>query len=371
MALKDAGLFDESVAAYERAIAIDPGRPHMYYNLGSALKEAGRIEPAMVQLRRAVELKPDFYEASYSIALTQLLQGNWTEGWRGYELRWKCASFRSPRRDFIQPMWDGADPQGRTILLHSEQGFGDTIQFVSLATLVAGRGAKVIVVCQPELRRLVSTVAGVDRVMGWDEPLADFDLHCPLLSLPYLLGLKLEQLPVAMAYVSAPAPDVEKWRQKLLDFPGVLKVGLCWSGGPHPRSRSIPLAAMTSLADVAGTRFFSLQRGEHSAEDRAAREALKLVDYTDQLNDFADTAGLIANLDLVISVDTAVAHLAGAMQKPVYMLLKFMPDFRWMLDREDSPWYPTMRLFRQAKAGDWGGVVQSVKEALVKSAGKH
>jgi hypothetical protein len=275
--------------------------------------------------------------------------------------------FPTPRRKFRQPQWDGGDLAGRTIHLHAEQGFGDTIQFIRYVVPVAQRGGRIVVECQPELKRLVQMMPSVSHVVTTGEPLVDFDVHCPLLSLPLAFGTTLESIPSQVPYLQAGAEDVSKWSRRMAGGASPLKVGLAWSGNKLNRNnhnRSLALGALAALAAVQETTFYSLQKGEAAHEARNPPAGLDLVDWTDDLHDFADTAGLIANLDLVISVDTAIVHLAGAMGKPVWVLLPFAPDCRWLLEREDSPWYPTMRLFRQTSPGDWASVARRVTEAL-------
>jgi TPR repeat/Tetratricopeptide repeat len=364
VALRDDGQYDEAIDAYRQALVLSPDRPHVYYNLGVALKESGKLDEAVAAYRQAVLLKSDLIDAHYGIALSQLLQGDFAQGWHGYELRWMCTNFTSPRRKFWQPKWDGSDLAGKTILLHSEQGFGDTIQFIRYVPMVAERGGKVILVCPPELRRLLKDFSGVSQLVTWDESLPSFDLHCPLLSLPLAFGTLLETVPNSVPYITPDAREVQRWREKLASDPQRLKVGLVWAGGPHPKGRSMSLAAFSPLSAIPGVSFYSLQTGDAAKEADNPPDGLKLINDANELKDFADTAALIANLDLVISIDTAAAHLAGAMAKPVFNLLQFAADFRWLLDRQDSPWYPTMRMFRQSKLGDWDSIIQQVTTAL-------
>jgi hypothetical protein len=252
-------------------------------------------------------------------------------------------------------------------LLHSEQGFGDTIQFIRYAPLLARQGARVVVECQPELRSLLRGVEGVQHLLAQGEPLPPFDLHAPLLSLPLAFGTRLGSIPAQVPYLKADPALAEAWRGKVAGDGRRLKIGLAWAGSPArkgDRQRSVSLSALAPLAAVKGADFYSLQKGPAAEQAKNPPPEMRLMDLTAELKDFADTAALIASLDLVISVDTAVAHLAGAMARPVWTLLEFVPAWRWLLDREDSPWYPTMRLFRQPSRGDWGSVVRRVAEAL-------
>jgi hypothetical protein len=253
------------------------------------------------------------------------------------------------------------------MLVYSEQGIGDTIQFVRYAPLLARRGARVILQCQPELKPLFQSLEGVDCVLSTSEALPPFDVQAPLLSLPLALGTTLESIPAQVPYLKADPALAEAWRAKLAPAGRCLKVGLAWAGNPkhrNDRNRSMPLSVLAPLAGVGGVRFYSLQKGDAAGQAKGPPPGMDLVDLTQELNDFADTAAFVANLDLVISVDTAAVHLAGAMAKPVWTLLPFFSDWRWLLDREDSPWYPTMRLFRQRTRGEWGGVVERVVKEL-------
>src|SRR4028118_2391348 len=266
-----------------------------------------------------------------------------------------------PRHDFQQPVWDGKDLQGKTILLCPEQGLGDAIQFIRYADLVKQKGGRVIVWCEPQLQRLFAQVSAIDGLIVNPEDAPDFQVRAQLMSLPHLLGTTLETVPAKVPYV-APPPG---WEFSLPNTPN-LKVGIVWSGNPKNSEnnvRSIPLELLTKLLDIPGANFYSLQK-EMTADEIALLEQMPVTDLSSYLHDFADTAAAISALDLVISVDTSVAHLAGALGKPVWIFLCFVPDWRWMLQREDSPWYPTVRLFRQQKAGDWDGVCDRIKAAL-------
>jgi hypothetical protein len=269
--------------------------------------------------------------------------------------------------EFAEPPWDGRPLEGRTLLLHAEQGFGDAIQFIRYLPLAAERGGRIIIECQAQLQRLFQINAGGSQIVASGQPMPDFDSHCPLLSLPWVFGTTLASVPDIVPYLRADAENVGSWRQRLAEHSQVVKVGLVWSGNPahkNDRCRSMTLARLAPLAQTRGVRFFSLQKGEAATEARTPPPGMELIDWTEELTDFADTAALIAHLDLVIAVDTAVAHLAGAMGKPVWTLLPFVPDWRWLLEREDSPWYPSMRLFRQPFWGDWDSVIERVADEL-------
>lgn len=365
--LSEVGRLEEAIVSYGQAIALKPEYPGAHNNLANALNHIGRLDEAIAAYRQAIALQPTFSEAHFNLALLLLLQGDYREGWMEHEWRWQCKEFTSPRRNFSQPQWDGSDLTNRTILLHAEQGFGDALHFIRYIPLVAARGGKVIIECRPELIGLLRRTPGLGECLVVGEVPPAFDVHCPFLSLPLAFGTTLANIPATVPYVHADPASVEHWRKKLAGDLKRLKVGVVWAGNRthlNDRNRSISLATLAPLAQGQGDiSFYSLQKGDGAGEAKDFR-GLKLIDHTDDLHDFADTAALIANLDLVISVDTAVVHLAGAMGKPVWTLLPFAPDWRWLLGRSDSPWYPSMRLFRQSRRGDWDSVVRQVVEAL-------
>jgi tetratricopeptide (TPR) repeat protein len=358
---------EESVAVYHQLTRLKPSYAEAHTNLGNALRRAGRPAEAIAAHRRAIELTPDIAEAHWNLGLVLLATGDLISGWQEYEWRWKAKGFPYRMRDFAQSQWRGEKLNGRTILLHAEQGLGDTIQFVRYATEVAAAGGKVILECQAELCRLLNDFPGVSQIVAAGQPLPAFDLHCPLMSLPFAFATRLESIPRSAPYLMADS-KLQSDRARLLeDDSRRIKVGLAWAGRPthqNDRIRSIELNTLAPLAGAKGVRFYSLQKGPAARQAGAPDAAIEVVDFSDQLVDFVDTAALIANLDLVITVDTAVAHLAGAMGKPVWVLLAHLPDWRWMLDREDSPWYPTMRLFRQNAPGQWNDVIARVAECL-------
>jgi len=264
-------------------------------------------------------------------------------------------------------LWNGSDLTGKTILLHNEQGMGDTMQFVRYAPMVAERGAKIILECQKELISLMRDVKGLSQVVVQGDPLPQFDVHCPLLSLPLVFGTNIGNIPAKVPYIRADSLLVKKWGERIRSDKPIIKVGLVWAGRPGHRKdryRSLALAEFAPLIGIRGATFYSLQKGTGAVQAKTPPEGMELIDYMDEVGDFSDTAALIENLDLVVSVDTSVAHLAGAMGKPVWTLHAFPPDWRWLLDREDSPWYPTMKLFRQQSPGDWNSVIAALAREL-------
>ncbi len=401
----------EALASYDRALALKPGDCAAHANRAFALKELGEMAAALASCDAAVALNPDFVVghanrasvlvcmnrieeavASYDAALAldpeaasiyvnrgmaRLLAGDF-EGWSDYEWRWKDQRgwIFKERRDFAQPLWRGETAlAGRTILLYSEQGYGDTLQFCRYAPLLAARGARVILEVPQALGALLRSLAGVAEVVVHGEALPAFDCYCPLLSVPLAMKTTLSTIPATTPYLEPSESHRRQWRERL----GAARrprVGLVWSGGHRPERpelwsgnarRSMSFARLSPLAQVAAD-FYSLQvqqpAGSAAAELATDWDGPAIIDWTPEIRDFADTAALIEQLDLVISVDTATAHLAGALGKPVWILNRFDGCWRWLLSRSDSPWYPTARLYRQERPGDWDGVVRHVREDL-------
>ncbi len=375
IACKNLCRLQEALAWFERTVALQPQHGGALQNLGATCYELGQIDEAEHRYRQALALQPDNAEVRYNLSLIALAQGDYARGWEEFEWRWQGAeSSRRNRREFSCPQWRGEDIRGQTILLHAEQGLGDTLQFCRYAPLLAARGARVLLECQPSLVRLLASLPGVGRIVPAGQPLPPFDCHCPLMSLPLAFGTTLESIPSATPYLHADPAEAAGWRSRMAGAGGesaVLKVGLAWAGNPRQfsidlnrtdRRRSIPLDLFAPLAECRSAIFYSLQLGEAAAQ--AAQAPLNLIDLTERIGDFADTAALVANLDLVISVDTSVAHLAGALGKPVWLLSRYDACWRWLREREDSPWYPTLRLFRQTIPGDWLEVIGRVRTAL-------
>jgi len=391
VALHEKGQFDEAIAAYRRAIAGKPEYPEAYSDLGNALKDNGQLDEAIAAYRHAIVLRPNLPEAHFNLALALLAKGDFSAGWEEYEWRWRLRREGLSSRDFTQPHWDGSLLEGRTILLHAEQGFGDTLQFIRYAPLVAERGGCVIVECQPGLATLLASVANIAQVVNCGERLPAFDVHCPLMSLARIFGTQLDSIPARVPYLRADAQKVARWRDRLArektSMDGsdsgrseLLKIGLVWAGGARPaqpnaaridRRRSLALSQFAPLAKVPGVVFVSLQTGGPANQALNPPEGMWLLDWTAALHDFADTAALVESLDLVISVDTAIAHLAGALGKPVWVPNRFDSCWRWLRGRTDSPWYPTLRLFQQATPGEWGPVIEQVADALRKTSASH
>ena len=366
--LQGLGRFEESLACFEKALAIQPAHPGALNNRGNTLRFLGRFEEALSAFEIALASWPDFADAHWNESLCWLARGDFRPGWEKYEWRWRTRSFAQSLRNYPGPLWLGSeDLSGKTVLLHAEQGLGDTLQFCRYAPMVADRGAKVILACAPSLTELLEHMPGVSEVVADTDVVPSCDLHCPLMSLPLAFGTELESIPARVPYLAADPERSRRWRQRL-GAVGGLKIGVVWAGQPAPdrvdERRSLPLARMLTLGEVEGVTLISVQKGDAIMQAHALGSETALIDWTDELADFSDTAALVTELDLVISVDTSVAHLAGALGKPVWVLNRFDRCWRWLWDREDSPWYPTMRLFTQPSPGDWASVLTRVTEEL-------
>jgi Flp pilus assembly protein TadD len=359
------GRFGEAVAGYRRALELRPEYAEAANNLGTALLEMAQLAEAEAAIRRALALRPDYDDAKFNLGFIRLLRDDFESGWPLYESRREV--FQASALKLGRPVWQGEPIQGRRILVYPEQGFGDAIQFVRYAALFAERGAEVIVGCQPELTELLRTAKGVCEVVAAGEKLPPFDFYIPMLSQPMAFQTKRESIPSNIPYLFANPDRVAVWRQRLGDRKGRRRIGLTWTGAPtnhRNRTRMIPLKKLAPLLSLEDVEFYSLQLGWGSEQLQQAPEARAIIDHTAQIQNFADTAAFIMELDLIISVDTAVAHLAGALGKPVWTLLQFVPDWRWHMEGEQTPWYPTMRLFRPPALLDWDSVVQRVLAEL-------
>ena len=388
--LFDQGNYRGALDCYDQALALRPdvaptananspltnsnansGRSWQRGDLLNAFDACRRTGPdfAISEYRRAFAAKSNCVELLYYVGLLHLLHGEFAAGWHNYEYRWQTKMLRNARRNFSQPQWLGQPIAGAHILLHAEQGLGDTLQFIRYVPMVAARGAKVILEVPSELHRLIeTTLGGAAQIVTRGSRLPDFEWQSPLLSLPLVFKIDSASIPASIPYLQADSQRAREFAQHFASSGSSgLRIGLVWSGSPrHTRDpqRSVPLAQLCALTEILGTTFYSLQKGPAARDLLHMPIDMNLVDLSGHLNDFADTAAAIANLDLVITVDTAVAHLAGALGKPVWILLTRNPDWRWLLDREDSPWYPTARLFRQSVAGDWPSVIDRVQNEL-------
>ena len=370
LVLHELGRFDEALADYDRALQIKYELPDAHANRGNALRELVRHEEALAAYELALEIKPGLEAIYLNEGLSRLVLGDLAAGWPRYEWRWQTDQAIAPVNQFTQPMWLGKESlDGKTILLHAEQGMGDTIQFCRYAKLVSELGAKVLLGVQAPLKPLLEDLEGVDRIVLPGELPPAFDYHCPLLSLPLAFATSLETIPGGGGYIRAAGPQfdsrLDAWKARLgpRDRP---RIGLVWSGNANhknDRNRSIALFSFVGIVSDRA-RFVCLQNEVRAADASLLEQRRDIECFNEELVDFAETAALIANLDLVISVDTSVAHLAAAMGKPVWLLLPFNPDWRWLLEREDSPWYESVRLFRQTRLGHWDGALSKVAQEI-------
>ncbi|CAN5402624.1 tetratricopeptide repeat protein [soil metagenome] len=398
--LEKSDSLENATAEFQRAVALDPSNVEHYGQCAFALERIGKTDEAIAllndaatklkpdprvhsalsglhRLRRdypaalksadeSLKLAPNFGEGHGHRALALLSMGDYENGFVEYEWRWRCNSFTSIARSFDRPLWDGSDPRGRTILIHTEQGFGDTLQFLRYVPMLAERGASVIVEANYSLIKLAARVKGVARVVSAGLGLPDFDLHAPLLSLPRAFATTLDTVPRDVPYLFAEPDRVAAWQRKFSESGNKKRVGIIWAGNAKPdANRNIPARLLMPLAGVADAtvQFFSLQKRD-AATYTAPPPELNLIDLAPQLTDFLETAAIMSAMDLIITIDTATAHLAGGLGRPTWTLLPFAPDWRWQLDREDSPWYPTMKLFRQSKEHDWTDVIAKVADEL-------
>ncbi|MGH8673447.1 MAG: tetratricopeptide repeat protein [Burkholderiales bacterium] len=356
---------EKAVAGFLRQLRDNPKDAEAHANLGNVYRELGRHREAIASFADALACDPEFAEAHFARSFELLLCGEYTEGWKEFEWRWKVKALNSPMRHVLQPLWDGRDLPGGTVLLHSEQGFGDTLQFVRYAPLVAQRCGRVMLECQPELVRLLARTAGLRGVYAAGERLPSFDAHLPLMSLPRVFNTRIESIPWDGPYIQADTARAAPWRSFLAS--SGTKIGLNWAGRPQQwddRKRSVTLAMLAPLMRAPDANFYSLQKGEAAAQATSAPQGMRLADLGKYIGDFADTAAIVRELDLVITVDTSVAHLAAAMGVPTWVLVSYAPDWRYHLEREDNPWYPSMRLFRQKTDGDWPAVIERLAAAL-------
>ena len=359
-------LWEEALACSRKALALKPDFPDAHANIGNVLRQKRQLEAAIASYHTAIKMKPEFPEAHNSLAHALLQTGRFQDGWMEYEWRWQTRSMLAGRRNFTQPIWRGEAAAGRILLIHAEQGFGDTLQFCRLAKFVEKRGLRVILEVQKPLVRLLRDLPGVENVIGRGEELPPFDLHSPLLSLPHALGITVETIPSETPYLRANQVTVKAWSRRLdaIANPGP-RIGLAWAGSHTTANatidqrRSIAPERLAPLLQTPDCKFFSLQK-----DGPPAPADFPLINVMDEMTDFADTAALIANLDLIISVDTAVTHLAGALGKSVWMLNRFDSCWRWLAGRRDSPWYPKLRIYPQPTPGDWETALAEVTHDL-------
>ena len=369
IALKEQEEFSEAIACYEMALQLDPNFSEAYYNLGNSLRDQGRCVEAIESFRKAISLKPDYAQAHWNLSLALLLSGNYTEGWKGY--KWRRNAELKVLTDYHstgKPRWDGSSFESRRLLVHYEQGLGDNIQFVRYIPMIKARGGTVIFETLKPLIGLLRGFEGIDELVEYvpnrKMPL-EYDVYTSLLDMPFIFGTTVETIPSRVPYIYADPLKARYWRDKLAG--PQLKVGIAWAGSPehgNDRYRSCSLKNFIPLGQVEGVRLYGLQKGPAARQMDEFAETIPVTNISENFNDFTDTSAAIENLDLVISVDTSVLHLSGAMGKPTWALLPYAPEWRWMLNRTDSPWYPTMRLFRQSNWNDWDSVFRRVTEEL-------
>ena len=362
---------EEAESCYQQALTYSPGNADAYFNQGVSYQRRGRLDEALTSFDHAIENRPDFVDAHWYKSFICLQQGDYARGWDEHE--WRLRQTKNVPRPFRQPVWDGSALAGRTILVHDEQGYGDTFQFVRYLSMVEACGGQVIFECHRNLAPLLRGCSGYVKLVERSSPHAvpemPFDVQIHLMSLPRVLKTRIETVPREVPYIRADPALVQRWREQISHDRG-FKIGIAWAGSPNHTNelnRSCALTDFSSLAGIPGVSLYSLQKGpgaEQADEPPPGMRLIRVDKELDQAARFVDTAALMANLDLVVSIDTAIVHLAGAMGRPVWTLLCATPDWRWLQDRSDTPWYPTMRLFRQTAPGDWHAVFIQIRDAL-------
>lgn len=358
--------FQEALQNYDVALSLKPDYAHAHLGRGVALERLEKFDKAMNAYELALLANKEFDAAQWNLACLLLLTGQYTEGWKFYESRWKVRAHQLQSRAFRQPLWLGEQPiSGKTLFVYDEQGLGDSIQFARYVPVLAESGARVILETAPSLTRLFGTLDGVDRIVQRGEQAPDFDFHCPLSSLPLATHTTLDTIPRFPAYLHSLPALQTAWAERLKPKQR-LRIGLTWSGNTehyNDSNRSIPLQLLLEALPT-GPQYVSLQKDVRNTDRAALASRPDIADHSLELNDFADTAALCSQLDLVISVDTSVAHLCGAMGIDTWVLVSKLPDWRWLLERTDSPWYPSVRVIRQSREGDWGDALRTLSNQL-------
>ncbi len=366
-ALQALNRHEEAIVRFEQALAVMPDYAEAHNNLGNSLQALNRHEQAIARHARALALQPDCIAAQWNEGLARLVIGDFKAGWKQYEGRWAVAGLGQRRREFAQPQWRGEFAlAGRTILLHAEQGLGDTLHFARYVPMVAALGAGIVLEAQNPLVPLLAGLPGVASIRAQGEALPTFDCHCPLLSLPLAFGTTFDTIPRNVPYLAAAPERIARWRSTIEEA-AAPRIGVVWAGNPanvFDHRRTLPLRHLLPLLRTPGVKFFALQKDLRPGDLELLQAFPEVRLLGEELEDFTETAAVVSLLDLVITVDTAVAHLAGALGKKVWVLLPFSPDWRWLLAREDSPWYPSARLFRQPATSDWASVLAQVATAL-------
>jgi Tfp pilus assembly protein PilF len=363
------GELEQAAACFRRVLELRPGSLEAIDNLGGTLHAMGELEQAVECYETALAIDPDRSESNFYRGLTWLTMGELKRGWEGYQRRFDCKGY--PILEFRQPLWDGTPLDGRGILLYADQGLGDSIQFVRYSSLIHEKGGHAVVVCQKSLERILMSCPHVEAAVTEGAVVPDLDVYLPISSLPAIFETSLATIPNDVPYLFADPRLVKSWGAELGSYQG-FKIGVCWQGNPahaKDRDRSFPLARLEPVAQVKGVRLFSLQTGRGAEQLGEVGGRFAITDLGGRLGDLMDTAAVMKNLDLMITPDTALAHLAGALGVPAWVALPFAPDWRWLLEREYSPWYPSIRLFRQQRWGDWDGVFQCMAGELKKGSG--
>ncbi|MEW6054449.1 MAG: tetratricopeptide repeat protein [Nitrospirota bacterium] len=365
------GFYEKAIDCYQQALQSNQNNAISYINLGLASQKRGKNSEALVFFHKAVELDKNNAEAHSNMSFSLMASGDLKRGWEEFQWHWKTREGINFQKSLQKPRWTGFDISGCTVLLHDGAegsiGFGDTIQFIRYVSSMAEQCAKVIFECKKELIPLLRNVQGISKIMEFGEKACAFDVHCFILDLPFLFHCSLDNIPSKIPYIHVAPQLIKEWGEKIIYYQPSFKIGLVWGQGHVGEfGKCCSLVTYSPLGFSNHITFFSLQKGDSAKQAKTSPQGMNIIDLTDDIHDFADTAALIENLDLVISVDTSVAHLAGALGKPVWTLLPFASCWRWMLDREDSPWYPTMRLFRQPSPGDWESVIIKVRDELRK-----
>jgi len=354
--------FVHAIDCFKKSIQFLSKNPKAYFNLGIVYQKLLRFDLEIECYRKAINIKPNYIDANWNLALVQLLNGQFNEGWKNYKWRFKKEE-KFQLRSYSKPLWDGSSLKNKTLFIYHEQGVGDTLQFIRYVKVLSNQSAKIIFECPFNLLGLMSKIPEITHFTIPEKELPDFDFYVPMMSIPAILNTDLKNIPKNIPYLFTE----KKPQNHLLQDTHLLKIGIVWAGNPkhqQDRNRSIELSSFKPLLALEGTQFYSLQFGERSSDLTLDSTYAKVIDLSSELNDYEDTASIIQQLDLVITVDTSVAHLAGAMGQPVWLLLPFIPDWRWLMDRTDSPWYPTMRLFRQQTYKDWHPVFTQLRRAL-------
>jgi Flp pilus assembly protein TadD len=381
VALTEIGHMSDALESLIRSSALNCTAPDTHMNIGIVFRALGRYRESAASFGRALAFKPHDPSAKIALAFLHLTLGELNVGWPLYEARFDVPALGNPARHFNVPRWSGTQPlEGKVLLVHAEQALGDVVQFSRYLPLLAAQGATLVFEVMPSLKALMHTLPAPIQIVGRGEPLPPVDYYCPLVSLPLALKTQLDTIPAQVPYLAAEPERVARWAQRLRALPG-LRVGIAWQGSLAvekliwARGRSIPLAALEPLAQIPGVSLVVLQKGPGSEQLREVAFRDRMIDLGPDFDDgpdaFLDTAAVIENLDLVISTDTSVVHLAGALARPTWIALPAPPEWRWLLERSDSPWYPTMRLFRQPRRGDWESVVAALVEALTPLASKR